>query len=231
MSTVVEELKGQVRAAGNEFDTVMQFHEVWRPAAFDADLRARMLPSFAGHAYHLIRIALRREVYLGLMRLWGSRKDELRLEEIGRQLRTPKVFDALVADRIKTWPFGDEDGLRRSLQVHVDKAFEIIDRYSKGGAGEPTLAYLRKLRHEHLAHRAKNPVQPEAPDQIDADVEALYGDMATLVSELFHAVLATAYNPRDTADGFKYYAELFWEAARGERTEGHPRYRPPPTSP
>lgn len=230
MSTVVEDLKDQVRAAGDEFNIVVAFHEVWRPAAFDTDLRARMQSSFAGHAYHLIRIALRREVYLGLMRLWGSRKDELRLEEIARQLRKPQVFDALVADRMQTWPF-DEDGLRGSLQVHVEKAFEIIDRYSKGGAGEPTMAYLRRLRHEQLAHRAKIQAQPDAPDQIDADIEALYGDMATLVSELFHAVLSTAYNPRETTNMYKFYAELFWEAARSERTEGHPRYRPPPTFP
>lgn len=231
MSTVVEDLRNQVRAVGDEFNTVVAFHEVWRPAAFDADLRARMQSSFAGHAYYLIRIALRREVYLGLIRLWGKRADELRLEHIARQLRKPQVFDALVADRMQNWPFGDEEGLRRSLQVHVDKAFEIIDRYSPGGAGESTLAYLRTLRNEHLAHRAKNQAQPETPEQIDADIEALYEDMATLVSELFHAVLSTAYDPRETARMYKQYAELFWEAARGERTEGHPRYRPPPPCP
>ena len=231
MIAAVEDLKEQVRAAGDEFNTVVAFHEVWRPAAFDTDLQARMQSSFAGHAYHLIRIALRREVYLGLIRLWGKRDDELRLGHIARQLRKPRVFDALVTDRMQTWPFGDEDRLRRSLQVHIDRAFEIIDRYSPGGAGEPTLAYLRTLRNKHLAHRAKNQAQPEAPDQIDADIEALYGDMATLVSELFHAVLSIAYDPRETARMYKYYGELFWEAARGERTEGHPRYRPPPTCP
>ena len=231
MSTVVEDLREQVRAAGDEFDTVVKFHEVWRPAAYDTALRERMGQSFAAHAYHLVRIALRREVYLGLTRLWGKNRTELRLEDIVRQLRKSTVFDALIADRLKTWPFGDEEGLRRGIQVHVDRAAEIVAKYSMGGSGEPTMAYLRQLRNEHLAHRSKDQVRPEPPDRIDESVEALYADMASLIAELFHAVLATAYDPRDTAGIFRFYAELFWDAARGERTEGHPKYRPPPTVP
>lgn len=226
MDPKIRALQDQIRAVEQEFDLAVSFHETWRPTAYDADLRSRMGTSFSTHTYHLIRIALRREVYLALMRIWGKRSDELRVEHIVRQLQKPDVFTALVRYRMETWPF-DEEGLRASLQPHVKNIAEIIGKYAKGGNSEATLTYLRGLRNEHLAHRAQTRAEPQEADHDDDRIETFYQDMSNLVSELFHLVLATAYTPKDTANVYRTYANLFWEAARGERTEGHPSYRPP----
>lgn len=228
MSSKVADLKAQVSTAGGEFDTVVSFHEVWRFAAYDKDLHDRMGQSYATKAFHLIRIALRREVFLGLMRLWGSRSDEIRVDHIVKELKKPSVFDELIRERMKTWPF-DEGDLRSGIQSHVDAAAEIVAKYSKGGCGEGTIQYLRGVRNDHLAHRSKLEAKNEAASYDDEKIEELYGDMARLISELFSAVLSTAYDPKETADVFKIHASFFWEAARGERTEGHPRYRAPPS--
>jgi hypothetical protein len=65
-------------------------------------------------------------------------------------------------------------------------------------------------------------------DKLQEEVERLYQVSARLISLLEHVVERTAYNPTETAGIYKFYAEFFWEAVRGEGAEGHPRYRPMP---
>ena len=62
-------LTERVQAACGEVELAIQFHEAWRPAAFDADLMDRMSHSYAGNTFLVVRAALRREVLLALVRL------------------------------------------------------------------------------------------------------------------------------------------------------------------
>jgi hypothetical protein len=58
-------------------------------------------------------------------------------------------------------------------------------------------------------------------------VENLYQDMLELISHLFSLVKGISYDLKETAEVHQRYASFFWESVCGERTEGHPRYRPP----
>jgi hypothetical protein len=62
-------------------------------------------------------------------------------------------------------------------------------------------------------------------EEIEKDMEDLYADSAKLISLLEHVVERTAYDPKETADVYEFYAKFFWEAVTGERKEDHPRRR------
>ena len=69
----VERLRASVEAAFEEFTLVMRLYETWRPAAFDQDIFDRMGPSYASHAFLLIREVLAREIVLGRVAVCGSK--------------------------------------------------------------------------------------------------------------------------------------------------------------
>ena len=62
-------------------------------------------------------------------------------------------------------------------------------------------------------------------EEIEKHTEDLYADFAKLISLLEHVVERTAYNPKETAGVYDFYAKFFWEAVTGERNEDHPRRR------
>ncbi len=68
----IADLGAEVKAAQQEFDMAVTFHEVWKPAAYDKDLHHRMGKSYASNAFNVVRVALRREMLLALMRLWDK---------------------------------------------------------------------------------------------------------------------------------------------------------------
>jgi len=226
-------LRAMVRAAHEDFSQTMAFHESWLPMLFDEDLRARMGVSLATNTFGFIRVALRREVILGLMRVWDNRSDSIKIEFIAARLREAAVIEA-IATRGGTR--GDTvvvDAIKRELMAGRDKTLAIIDKYSRGGQKEAVLEGVRALRNRQLAHRhtGLHPDVVRPPDTSDKEVDELYADTLELVPLLLHVVLATAYDPHETAEVFQRYAEYFWAPVRGERTEGHPNYRPLPDLP
>ena len=88
---------------------------------------------------------------------------------------------------------------------------------------------LKRLRNERLAHRQVRltPTHVAGQNTSDEEVEAFYQDMAKLIRLLLGAVEHTSYNPEDTAAIYAKNAAFFWAGVLGERTEGHPSYRPP----
>jgi hypothetical protein len=62
-------------------------------------------------------------------------------------------------------------------------------------------------------------------EEIEKYAENLYVDSAKLIGLLEHVVERTAYDPKETAGIYEYYAKFFWEAVTSERNEGHPRRR------
>ena len=95
-------LREQVSAAQQEFDIAIKLHETWKPAAYDQDLHERMGDSFASQTFLVVRMALRREMLLALMRLWDrdSRAVRMKLsiaDVSPRPIRRP---------RPRSWPPG-----------------------------------------------------------------------------------------------------------------------------
>jgi hypothetical protein len=229
IASMIASLRKQVKAAQQEFDMAVTFHETWKPVAYDKDLHKRMGKSYATNAFFVVRLALRREMLLALMRLWDKDSRTVRMKEsIADTLRTQSVIDALAADRAARIGMTDaEDQMRQDLSERANKAIALVDKYSKEGSHYAVLENLRRLRHKRLAHRQIEAMPVTTADATDVEIESFYQDNSELIHLLLSLVEAVAYDPKETADVYRHYATLFWAGVRGERTEGHPNYRAP----
>ena len=230
----VERLRASVEAAFEEFTLVMRLYETWRPAAFDQDIFDRMGPSYASHAFLLIREVLAREIVLGLTKLWDSTDRAIRMDKIGVFIRTPAVIRALAVER--SLPFqgmgirGTEDAMERELGAKAEAALGILDSYLPKGRHRTVHDGLHRLRNTRFAHRqvvadAYSDITPTT-DQ----VEEFYKDMSALMRQLMSLVLAVAHDPEEFALVHRRYAAEFWAGVRSEKTPGHPNYRAPLSS-
>jgi AbiU2 len=224
----IARLKEMVTAAKEEFDMAVTYHEVWKPAAYDKDLHSRMGQSYASQAFLVMRMALRRETVLALMRLWDRNKQAVRMSLIVHTIRKSAVIDALAAERAErfNWP-GVVEQMRAALQAKAVKVIELTNKYSEGGSHDSVLEDLLRLRDERLAHRQIEPSTVEGANNFDEAIEEFYQDNAKIIQELLSLANATAYDPLDTAEVYQHYAANFWAGVRGEKTEGHPHFRPP----
>jgi hypothetical protein len=213
-------LRESVAAAREEFDLAVIFHEVWKPAAYDEDLHKRMGVSFATNAFHVVRIALRREMWLALTRLWDKNPKAVKMEFIAKTLSKPHIINALASDRATRLP-ASEIEIKRHLKQTANQAIELIGKYSNVGS---TRQKLQTLRNERLAHREIAAVTGSSAT--DTEVESFYQDMSKLIGLLLSLVMAQHYDPDELAQVYRSHAKLFWTAVRGERTEGHPNFRP-----
>jgi hypothetical protein len=80
VASKIASLQKQVKAAQQEFDMAITFHETWRPIAYDEDLQKRMGKSSATQTFLVVRSALRREMLLALMRLWDKDQRNVGME-------------------------------------------------------------------------------------------------------------------------------------------------------
>lgn len=243
----IERLKSIVDTAQQEIELAVILHETWRPAAYDAALHARIGTSYAAHAFQIIRLSLRRELLLALTRVWDTNTQAVRMTLISNRLRDRKFFEALV--QIRAQRFGDRsifslDMMRESLTPQRDQILALINKYSLDGPAFEVLKKLRTLRHQHLAHRQlpSAPVPVAASGTLgqqdeevetpvwatDDEIEAFYQDNLEIIRLLLSLVQGVAYDFSGAAGVYKHYAKYFWASARGERSEGHPNYRPPP---
>jgi len=218
-------LRTEIMAAQQEFDMAVKFHEMWKPAAYDDDLRQRMGVSYATNAFHVVRMALRREMLLALMRLWDKSPGTVRMDLIAPTLRSNDFINALAADRVARMGLPESEGqMRQDLGQLRDKAIVLIDKYSKDGSHGAVRDNLKTLRNKRLAHRQIE-AAATGPNATDEQIESFYQDTSELVRLLLSLVEATYYDPKDAASVYRHYATLFWAGVRGERTEGHPNYR------
>lgn len=248
-------LRAKVRAATDEFQIAMRFHEAWRPAAFDQDLHRRIGKSYAANTFIAIRAALRREVLLALIRLWDKDSRSVGMLSIARALDDTRIIEALAQECEDHWLNQPFDGLEKfndteraavesayrdidarfateqssALRARVVEAKALISKYDLNGAGSAFLQRLLKLRNERLAHRqVKGEVESPSATADDDDVESFYQDMSKLIHLLRLAVEDTHYDTSEAAEIHARHAKLFWAGARGEMTEGHPDYVPGP---
>ena len=253
ITTEIVSLKRKVKAVQEELTTAIGFHEAWKPTAYDTNLHARMGKSFATNTFGIVRIALRREMLLALIRLWDKNSKAISMEAIALTLRKPLVLDALVAECEAQWinqptyDCGDTDDLTPEIRVAVDKhiktnaeqfareqsallrsaaeqAICIIGNYTSGGSKHATLQHLRTLRNERLAYRQILASIP-ITSVTDIEVEIFYQDMLIAAHKLLLAVENTHYDLNETAKIKRRHAELFWKSPRGEMSEGHPDYQ------
>jgi hypothetical protein len=148
---------------------------------------------------------------------------------ISEKLLQKEFFDAVVAGRSEQMGLsanGAEDFMRKSLEPKRDAAVTLVRKYSEGGAGYTIIKKLRTLRNERLAHRQTAPTSANEADTTDQEIESFYEDNLELVRILLSLVLATAFDLKEAAEVYRHHAKFFWANARGERTEGHPNYRP-----
>jgi hypothetical protein len=230
VASKIASLQKQVKAAQQEFDMAITFHETWRPLAYDKDLHKRMGDSFATHTFLVVRLALRREMLLALMRLWDRDERNVGMElSIADLLRDRSVVHALAVDRVARMGMADwEDEMRSDLSQRASEAIALVEKYSEAGSHYTTLQKLRRLRNQRLAHRPVKEVAATGLAPTDEEIESFYQDNSKLVGLLLSLVSGVAYDPNDTAEAYRFYAKFFWAGVRGERTEGHPNYRAPP---
>ncbi|WP_146075503.1 hypothetical protein [Achromobacter xylosoxidans] len=240
----IERMQKLVDVIRQEIELAVMFHETWRPSACDTDLHMRIGASYAGHAFLIIRLSLRRELLLALNRVWDTHRKSVRMGLIADRLRSKEFFDALVQYRAQRSHLKSDSAhkaIKTALVLKRDQVLALISKYSEGGNAARVLEKLTKVRHEHLAHRQlpnepaaidrPNPhgVRAEAIDLATVDeIEAFYQDNLQLVSLLLSLVQGHAYDLSETAGIYKHHANFFWASARGERTEGHPDFRAPP---
>ena len=225
----VERLRANVRAAFDEFDLVMKLYETWHPAAYDRKLFRRMGDSLAGHAFHVLREALQREIVIGLTKLWDTGDRAIRMDKIGSYIRSPAVIRALAVERAASLPIeGVIAAMERDLTAMAEAALAIIDKYSPNGPHRTVHDGLHKLRNTRFAHRQ---VTLDAFSDViltTAEVHTFYQDMSNLMRMLMSLALAVAHDPHEFALTYRRYAAEFWAGVRSERMEGHPNYKTPP---
>jgi len=240
----IKQLKRMVTAAQQEIEMAIMFHETWRPAAYDSDLHERVGTSYAAHSFQIIRLALRRESLLALTRLWDSNKAAVRMSLILHRLKDKAFFEALVqvtARRLGLRTMLNPVFLNERMQIQRDEVAELIEKYSEGGTHSRVLKNLIILRHQRLAHRQfpGDPVSAAESGEVvqafedspiwptDVEIEQFYQDNLEIMRILMSLVNGLAYDLSEATNVYKHHAKYFWASARGERTEGHPNYRPP----
>ena len=237
-------LREHVQAAASEFDKAVMFYEVWRTGMDDAELHERLGVSYATNAFRIVVTALRRELILALTRIWDKPRGSIRIEEIARAIRDPKTIDILTAEaggrihRSMIRPGGNvsrasldaiSSSVKESMKEKAEEVLALADKYGPNGAGYPLLDKLKNLRNERLAHFDLKAASVPAKNATDDELEVFYLDSSELVRLLLSLVRATAYDPQQGAEVQRTYAKLFWASVKGEKTKGHPNYRPPLT--
>jgi hypothetical protein len=221
LSDTLEELRAKVKAAREEFDLAVVFHEAWKPAAYDQDLHRRMSHCYAGNVFLVVRTALRREMLLALMRLWDKRPDAIKMDFIRATIANKYIVEALASERAVRIGLPEEvSQVKKELALKATAALALIDKYSKRGAKWSVRHRLQSFRHERLAHRQTRPATVPPPDPFDMEIEAFYLDMSELIRLLLGLVMAEATDPKDLGEVFGIYAKLFWAGVLGEHTEG-----------
>lgn len=216
----IANLKQMVTAAREEFDLAVAFHEVWKPAAYDQDLHARLGNSYATQAFLVTRSALRREVVLALVRLWDTNKQSVRMDAIWNILREEEIIDALVQERASKMGLADVlVYVREDLSAKTAEVLRLIGKYRAESPRHAVLLKLRTLRNERLAHRQTTQSETAAhgASSTDDEIEEFYQDNARLIQLLLGLVNAMAYDPQQTAGVFGFYAKDFWERVQPDQ--------------
>lgn len=245
MQEVLDKLRGMVTAAREEATFAVACCEAWKPMAYDTDLHVRMGKSFATNTFLTVRHALWREMVIALMRIWDDRRRSINMQWIMTVLQNESVLIALRDWEIETLdesrgikepqePNSRRDAVLSYRQLALLKTIkglrdELVTCYHKYkiGEGKEVFKHLQRIRHEKLAHRQITAATEPPADWSDSNTADFFTTTMRMVELMQSIALSTHYDLADTGKVYAYHSKLFWLAARGERTEGHPEYKPP----
>ncbi|MEJ1970820.1 MAG: hypothetical protein WDN03_19650 [Rhizomicrobium sp.] len=203
----------------------------------DDALHKRLGVSYATNAFRAVVTALRREVLMGLLRIWDKSKGGLRLDRIASEIRKPETIQALTEARSACRQARRErkyyaDSVFADVRIDLDSiASEFLQRFAKyenSGEGMSLLKKMRDLRDERLAHFDIRATMVSTKNATDEEIDEFFSDSTNLVQILRRLVLGELFDPDEAAEVHRYYAKFFWAAVRSERTEGHPNFLPAP---
>jgi hypothetical protein len=145
--------KDRVLAAQEELDMAVLFHEAWKPAAYDEDLHRRLGQSYATHAFSVIRLALRREMLMALMRIWDYTDESVRIGSVIDGIRSVHIINALVAERLSGLSkqsnmamLGFETQMQDAIQSGASTAINLFEQYCPVAVRGATLGGLSSRR-------------------------------------------------------------------------------------
>ena len=201
-----------------EFDIAIATYESWRPAAYDADLRARMGVSYATNTFNIVRGALWRECVLALGRIWDRSRGAIGLTAFRPDLQHSGFMAALMTyRRARSAAPEIEAMMRDDLSKKAICVAAAITKFEKDGTDYALIERLMAQRHA-FAHRRRPEADAEGPSLEDAELVEVFNKTAAIISGLWSLVRATAFDPMEAAPIWSNYASHFWAPARGERT-------------
>src|SRR5450830_143723 len=129
-------LKDSVRAAQKEVDMAVVFHEAWKPAAYDLELHKRLISSYAAHTFNAVRLALRREMLMALMRIWDYTDESIRIGSVIDGIQRNEIVDALLEERLTGLSKQSnmcvrdfETQMRHDIQSSANEAIFLFKQY------------------------------------------------------------------------------------------------------
>ncbi len=210
----VDDLQRIAEFACQEMAYITSLHEHWKPAAYDETIFSRFNNTYAGHSFNVIRVALRREVVLGLLRLWDSKPRTFNMRLISENLRDDGLYDCVLSHiRDAFMPSPD---CRAEYRAKRTRLCDLIT--DTQGESSNKWKCLFKIRNEHLAHRNTGG-QPKlvavaSGDKEDTAVEWLYNRSAKIVEDLLAVTNGHTYSFSVAAGVDNLYAGYFWDAFR-----------------
>jgi len=205
----LEDLRNKAKAAREELDMAVVFHEICKPVHHYTSAPAAN--SYASGTLNAVLVALRREMLAALFRLWDRDKRTPGMESIADTLGDSAVIEALVQNRMApNLPQEADIGIRKALQKDADKFIYLVNKYKQGGSQAHVLKRLRALRNKKLAHRQVLPSPGTGASVTDQEIEEFYKDNKELVRILVHLANAEAYDPNQTESVYRHAARQFW---------------------
>jgi len=226
----VAHLRAAVAAAFDELLMVLAFYQAWLPAATDQKLMERLGESRAAQAFEVIRLALQREVVLGLMRLWDKNPDAVKIMSMRELLRGKDFIRRLIADRSARLNMRSthvSERLAEKLVPQYKDLVRAINEYMPGRPKHDIYKRMRDIRDQRLAHRQVEGEAGGLPGVLKHEIDTMMKDTVHIVHTLADTVGGVWFDPEQAGAMYRDNAQLFWNSVKGEKTPGHPDYSGP----
>ena len=197
-------LKTEIVAAQQEMGLAVAFYQLWKPTALDQSLIRRFGTSKATHGLKIVSSALRRELVLAVMRLWDRNKGTIRLGQISTIMQS-SGFQVELAKAV----YADMPQIRDHLARDTNEAIVKIAFYTDGD-GKSTIEYLRKLRHQFLAHTDVAAGIVHFPGHDEKKIELFVRDTAKIIEILLHLICRQADDFSQMNSVYEHYSNEFW---------------------
>lgn len=212
-------IKKCVEAIEQESVLLCSVHASWKPTVFDDDLFSRMGYSYSGHTFQVIRFALRREMLMGLARMWDQTERTTGLSQLARRIKKESVFQTVV-DEFCLARYGERERGRGLAYESLDKkrqdVLKVVALYEQGGPKCTVKKRILSVRNQELAHRQVDDGNRVAIFWDDSEIEQLYLDTLYIAETLLELVLLRGFDLSGVASVYAHHARHFWDGVRGD---------------